>query len=173
MTGFEPTGLALDVVFASAGKLLDTYAAQAALEQNVTADFETQKNLRDTAAAILSRMQNAEGYPNPRYNGLAEALARALVLYASEPQRYMQMMQGICDDEMQGFLESYEGLLRLETFASAISDDHEYVFNGRTATIEHSSVTNAHAVWLTPSRFLVLVKALEAGHTTQDLVDEQ
>jgi hypothetical protein len=147
---------------AEAQRLLDAFVARAALETNVLANFAMQGDLKRVRDRLLKRMHAAEGYPNPGFNGLAEAVARCLVLYDRKPDVYAQLVAGICVDE-ELFLETCEGLSRFECMVAALSDDHGYTYNNELRTIEaHSGVyPSATLEALNPSRFLQVVKSLE------------
>jgi hypothetical protein len=143
--------------------LLAGFLEQGAQDMTVMANFSRQQHLAELGRRLLERMESAEGYPNKAYNGLAEAIARCLALYADAPDRYAQLIRGICDDDMDVFLDAFSGIWRLDTLVSGLADDHDYVFNEQTMTIEIAGPENRHALGLTPVRFLALVVAAEKG----------
>jgi hypothetical protein len=152
-----------DSVVLRGEKLLTGFMEQAALDMAVLADFGKQQHLTELGQRLRKRMQSEEGYPNKAYNGLGEAVARCIALYADSPDRYAWLVRGICNDELEIFLDAFEGIRRFDVLVSGLADDHDYVFNEHTLTIEVQGPGSQHALGLTPVRFLALVVAAQEG----------
>lgn len=133
------------------------YVRRAGLEMNVLANYDTQKHLAELAGALLERLRASERYPNRPFRGLAEALARCIVLYEQRPDEYARLVQGVsvCAEDL--FLDSFEGLCTLETVLRGLSDDHDYVFNPLTSSIEVQNAATGHLSLLAPAKLLEIL----------------
>jgi hypothetical protein len=154
-----------DALFSRAKALLLDFVEQASQDISVVSNYANLCHLRELAVQLQQRMEATDKYPNKAYNGLAEAVARCLVLYADAPDRYASLVEGICSDEMDVFLDDWRGLATLERLVHGLSDDHGYVFNENTMTIEYENAGNRHAQGLCPAKFLVLTVAACKGET--------
>jgi len=123
--------------------LLSSFVTKAALEPDVLSSFDTQMHLRELGESLRSCMESAEGYPNANFNGLAESVARCLVLYEEKPDVYAQIVRGVCSSDSEMFLDTFEGLRLLNTLQRGLADDHDYSFNAGTGTIERVSEDTA------------------------------
>lgn len=147
------------VVLSRGERLLGEFVQKAACETSVVASFAKRQHLFELEERLLERMRNAEGYPNTGYNGFAEAIARCLVLYADAPERYARLIRGVCNNELEMFLDSFEGIWRLDLLAAGLADDHDYVFNEQTWTVEIQGPETQHVEGLNPAKFLTLTVA--------------
>jgi hypothetical protein len=138
--------------------LLLAYAEMAKLEQNVMADFALQRDLKAVVESLIHRLNGPATYPNKAFNSQPEALARCILLEEQHPDAYAQLVRGICHSEAEWFLQTYEGLSRLDTLVRGLGDDHDYIYSPTTATIAVGDATG-ESYYLTPVRFLSLVKA--------------
>lgn len=152
-----------EALFSRAKALLQSFVEQARQDLSVVSSYANQRHLQELAARLEQRLDATETYPNKAYNGLAEAVARCLVLYEDAPDRYALLVRGISRNDMDIFLDDWRGLATLEWLLHGLSDDHSFVFNEQTQSIELENKTNGHARGLTPAKFLVLTRAACKG----------
>jgi len=142
--------------------LLSEYVRRAALEMDVISSFERQRELRQLHESLLSRLRDPEGFPNEAFNGLAESLARCIVLYECNPDAYARLVAGAVREEAR-FVDSIDGLRALDQLVRALADDHDYVFNSATACIEVRPNPAAGLPALTPAKLLTIIRGLDAA----------
>lgn len=120
--------------------LLSSFVARAGLEQDVLASYPRQLHLKELEQSLRSSMEEIEeGYKNAKFNGLAESVARCFLLYEETPDLYARLVRGLCSSDSEMFLDTFQGLLLLNTLQRGLADDHDYSFNARKGTIERSS----------------------------------
>jgi hypothetical protein len=76
-------------------------------------------------------------------------------------RKRMQSEEGYPNKAYNGL--AFEGIRRFDVLVSGLADDHDYVFNEHTLTIEVQGPGSQHALGLTPVRFLALVVAAQEG----------
>lgn len=141
-------------------ELLNQCAEKSRLESNVVSNYRKRGRLEEIVKELECYVKKPEGHANIEYNGLGEAVARCFILYEKVPDAYAKLVGGICREEVEGFLDCFEGLSRLCQLCNGLSDDHDYVFNQHSSTIEIVSTTTAfHG--LTPALFLQIVQGLD------------
>lgn len=142
-------------VKAAAVEALSRFTAVAGVDRQVSSRLAARQQLSEVVGNLRARLDAAEGYPNPAFNGLAEATARALLLYDRHGDMYARLLNPICRTEDECYLDSLAGLARLDSFTRALADDHNFGLD----------LTGAIAVTddlpLTPRALLSLLNTLD------------
>lgn len=140
---------------------LERCVAGAAIEMEVMANHDNQLWLQELRQDLAARIDHPENYPNKRFNGLAEATARCLLLYRDAPDAYANLIAGVAGSDTDMFLDTLGGLATLSRLIHSLADDHDYVYNPRSGAVEQQSAATDREPGLVPTRFLAVVKTAQ------------
>ncbi|MBC8737121.1 hypothetical protein F6X40_09905 [Paraburkholderia sp. UCT31] len=130
------SGIELGLLVAQAVSRLGGFVRKAALEPAVMDREDLQRRLAEVHQRLLHRMETPESLCDSRDKGLSEAVARCIELYGTKPDSYAQLFRGVSDCADEQFLDTYVGLLRLDTVVRGVADEELYVFDVLKGTLE-------------------------------------
>lgn len=138
--------------------VLDNCCERAQNSPEVWADFEKAQTIIALREIICRQIEKEEGYPNPAFNGLAEATWRCLLLWRDHREAYESLVAGIAPSDEAKDLASYDGLLLFANLIRGLSDDHDWTLTRGGGLEILNSLSNLPTA--TPSSFLEAVIAV-------------